>query len=308
MEIQLNTSSVSNLASVAEALKSESAIAAETAPILSSQSLNVTESSPDLESLLSKLLMETNEAKLNAARSRLASALDQLTNLGEADQQTVGEMRDLAAQEAQAEATLEAKSRELDSAAKELNSAEKTLDSAKDELASAEKAFSKAEAKYAEATKALEDYLSVPETADRLQVAALEADVASAKQALDSAGAKVDAAGNKVASAEKRVADASAAHGAAQEAYDAAAEEVSSLQTKFDRLLDSLDASSLSALRDAIRLDAGDVDHLHEEIEKDDEEHNLASVKAVEDVIADALDRMDGKMVDEVADRHLDHI
>ena len=69
MEIQLNTSSVSNLASVAEALKSESAIAAETAPILSAQSLNVTESSPDLESLLSKLLMETNEAKLNAARS-----------------------------------------------------------------------------------------------------------------------------------------------------------------------------------------------------------------------------------------------
>ena len=308
MEIQLNTSSVSNLASVAEALKSESAIAAETAPILSSQSLNVTESSPDLESLLSKLLMETNEAKLNAARSRLASALDQLTNLGEADQQTVGEMRDLAAQEAQAEATLEAKSRELDSAAKELNSAEKTLDSAKDELASAEKAFSKAEAKYAEAAKALEDYLSALETADRLQVAALEADVASAKQALDFAGAKVDAAGNKVASAEKRVADASAAHGAAQEAYDAAAEEVSSFQTKFDRLLDSLDASSLSALRDAIRLDAGDVDHLHEEIEKDDEEHNLASVKAVEDVIADALDRMDGKMVDEVADRHLDHI
>ena len=308
MEIQLNTSSVSSLASVAEALKSESAIAAETAPILSSQSLNVTESSPDLESLLSKLLMETNEAKLNAARSRLASALDQLTNLGEADQQTVGEMRDLAAQEAQAEATLEAKSRELDSAAKELNSAEKTLDSAKDELASAEKAFSKAETKYAEAAKALGDYLSAPETADRLQVAALEADVASAKQALDSAGAKVDAAGNKVASAEKRVADASAAHGAAQEAYDAAAEEVSSLQTKFDRLLDSLDASSLSALRDAIRLDAGDVDHLHEEIEKDDEEHNLASVKAVEDVIADALDRMDGKMVDEVADRHLDHI
>ena len=308
MEIQLNTSSVSNLASVAEALKSESAIAAETAPILSSQSLNVTESSPDLESLLSKLLMETNEAKLNAARSRLASALDQLTNLGEADQQTVGEMRDLAAQEAQAEATLEAKSRELDSAAKELNSAEKTLDSAKDELASAEKAFSKAEAKYAEAAKALEDYLSAPETADRLQVAALEADVASAKQALDSAGAKVDAAGNKVASAEKRVADASAAYGAAKEAYDAAAEEVSSLQTKFDRLLDSLDASSLSALRDAIRLDAGDVDHLHEEIEKDDEEHDLASVKAVEDVIADALDRMDEKMVDEVANRHLDHI
>ena len=308
MEIQLNTSSVSNLASVSEALKSEAAVAAEAAPILSAKSLDVSVAPQDLEALLAQLLMETNEAKLNAARSRLASALDQLTNLGEADKQTVGEMRDLAAQEAQAEATLEAKSRELDSAAKELNSAEKSLDSAKDELASAEKAFSKAETKYAEATKALEDYLSTPETADRVQVAALEADVASAKQALDSAGAKVDSAENKVASAEKRVADVSAAYGAAKEAYDAAADEVSSLQTKFDSLLESLDSSSLSALRDAIRLDAGDVDHLHEEIEKDDEEHGLASVKAVEDVIADALDRMDEKMVDEVANRHLDHI
>ena len=90
--------------------------------------------------------------------------------------------------------------------------------------------------------------------------------------------------------------------------YDSAADEVSSLQTKFDRLLDSLDASSLSALRDAIRLDAGDVDHLHEEIEKDDKKHDLAPTKAVEDVIADALDRLEGKMVDEVTNRHLDHI
>ena len=308
MEIQLNTSSVSNLASVAEALKSESAIAAETAPILSSQSLNVTESSPDLEALLSKLLMETNEAKLNAARSRLTSALDQLTNLGDTEKQTIDEMRELAAQEAQAEVALEAKSRELDSASKELDSAEKSLDSAKAELASAQKTASKAETRYGEAVKALNDYLASAETQNPAQVAALEADVASAKQALDSAGAKVDSAGNKVASAEKRVADASDAHGAAQEAYDAAADEVSSFQTKFDKLLDSLDASSLSALRDAVRLDAGDVDHLHEEIEKDDEKHDLASVKAVEDVIADALDRMDGKMVDEVADRHLDHI
>ena len=102
--------------------------------------------------------------------------------------------------------------------------------------------------------------------------------------------------------------EASAAHSAARKAYDAAADEVNSLQTKFDQLLDSLDTSSLTALREAIRLDASDVDHLHEEIEKDDEKHDLASVKAVEDVIADALDRLDGKMVDEVTNRHLDHI
>ena len=308
MEIQLNTSSVSNLASVAEAIKSDAAIAAEAAPILSAEGLNVTESSPDLDALLSKLLMETNEAKLNAARSRLASALDQLTNLSEADKKTVGEMRDFAALQAQAEKTLEAKTKELNSAAKELNSAEKSLDSAKADLVSAENAASKAEMKLAQASKVLEDYLGTAGTQDPSQIAALEADVASAEKALNAANAKVDVAGAKVSSAEKRVDEASAAHSAARKAYDAAADEVNSLQTKFDQLLDSLDTSSLTALREAIRLDAGDVDHLHEEIEKDDEEHDLASVKAVEDVIADALERMDEKMVDEVTNRHLDHI
>jgi hypothetical protein len=104
------------------------------------------------------------------------------------------------------------------------------------------------------------------------------------------------------------VEEASDAYNTAQKSYDAAADEVNSLQTKFDNLIESLDASSLTALREAIRLDAGDIDHLHEEIEKDDEKHDLASVKAVEDVIADALDRMEGKMVDEVTNRHLDHI
>lgn len=308
MEIKLNTSSVNNLASVAEALKSDAAIAAEAAPILSAKSLNVTESSPDLDALLSKLLMETNEAKLNAARSRLASALDQLTNLGESDKKAVEEMRNLATLQAQAEKTLEAKTKELNSAAKELNSAEKSLDSAKADLVSAENAVSKAEMKLAQASKALEDYLGTAGTQDPSQIAALEADVASAEKALNAANVKVNTAGAKVASAQKSVDEASAVHSAAKTVYDAAADEVNSLQTKFDQLLDSLDASSLTALREAIRLDASDVDHLHEEIEKDDEKHDLASVKAVEDVIADALDRLDGKMVDEVTNRHLDHI
>ena len=308
MEIQLNTSSVSNLASVAEALKSEAAVAAETAPILSAQSLNVTESSPDLESLLSKLLMETNEAQLNAARSRLSSALDQLANLGEDDKKKVGEMHDLADVLTQAEKTLEAKVLELDAAAKELDGAETALDSAKADLASEEKAASSAEKNLDAATKALEDYRNSGETQDSSRLAELEADVASAKQALDSAEAKSDAAGKKVASAQKRLDGAKAAHDAAKKAYDAASGEVDSVQTKFDALLESLDASSLSALREAIRLDVGDVDHLHDEIEEDDKKHDLSSVKAVEDVISDALDRIDGKMADEVADRHLDHV
>ena len=136
----------------------------------------------------------------------------------------------------------------------------------------------------------------------------LEADVASAKHALDLASSKVDGAQAKVSSAQKRVDEASDTYNTAQKSYDAAASEVASIQAKFDRLLDSLDASSLTALREAIRLDVGDVNHLHKEIEADDKKHDLAPTKAVEDVIADALDRLDGKMVDEVANRHLDHI
>ena len=308
MEVQLNPSSVGNLVSVAEALKSDAAVAADVAPVLSAANINVTEPVADLESLFAKLLMQTNEAKLNAARSRLASALDQLTGLGEAEQNTVSQMREVAEAQVQAEETLEEKGREFESAEKDLESAEKTLESAKDTLASAEKDFAKADARYTDAVKALEDYLATADTQDSAQVATLESNVASAKKALDSAAMEVDAAEKNAASAEKRLGEASSRYDAAKSAYDAAFGELSALQSRFETLLESLDSSSLTALREAVRLDIGDVDHLNEEIEEDDKTHDLASVKAVEDVIADALDRMDGKIVDEVANRHLDHI
>ena len=48
--------------------------------------------------------------------------------------------------------------------------------------------------------------------------------------------------------------------------------------------------------------------HLHDEIEEDDKKHSLATIRSVEDVISDALKRLDGKMVDEIEDRHLDHV
>ena len=308
MEVQLNPSSVGNLVSVAEALKSDAAVAEDVAPVLSAANINVTEPIADLESLYAKLLMQTNEAKLNAARSRLASALDQLTGLGEAEQNTVSQMREVAEAQVQAEETLEEKGCELESAEKDFESAEKTLESAKDTLASAEKDFAKADARYTDAVKALEDYLATADTQDSAQVATLEANVASAKKALDSAAMEVDTAEKNAASAEKRLGEASSRYDAAKSAYDAAFGELSALQSRFETLLESLDSSSLTALREAVRLDIGDVDHLNEEIEEDDKTHDLATVKAVEDVIADALDRMDGKIVDEVANRHLDHI
>lgn len=308
MDVQLNTSSIKNLASVAEAMKSDAAIANDAVPILSPENIRISRASADLESLLSKLLMETNEAKLNAARSRLASALDQLTDLNESEKKTIEEMRKLAEDQAQVEERLESKGRELNSATKELDSAEKSFDSAKADLAAAEKTQSAAEARYKAANKALDDYTNSGVPQDPAQIASLNADISAAKRSLDSATAKVDAAAGKVASAEKRLKEASDAYDSVKKAYDAIDGELSSLQTKFESLLDSLDASSLTALREAIRLDAGDIDHLHDEIEKDDKKHELSSIKTVEDVIADALDRLDGKMVDEVTDRHLDHI
>lgn len=308
MDVQLNTSPIKNLASVAEAMKNGAAIANDAVPILSPENIRISRASADLESLLSKLLMETNEAKLNAARSRLASALEQLTDLNESEKETVEEMCELAKDQAQVEERLESKGSELNSAAKELDSAEKSLDSAKADLAAAEKTQSAAEARYKAAKKALDDYTTSDVPQDPAQIASLNADISAAKRSLDSATAKVDAAAGKVASAEKRLKEASGAYDSVKKAYDAIDGELSSLQTKFESLLDSLDASSLTALREAIRLDAGDIDHLHDEIEKDDKKHELSSIKTVEDVIADALDRLDGKMVDEVTDRHLDHI
>ena len=53
---------------------------------------------------------------------------------------------------------------------------------------------------------------------------------------------------------------------------------------------------------------ADELDYLHDEIEEEDDEHTMATVRSVEDVIADSLKRMDGEMIDELEERHLDHV
>ena len=70
----------------------------------------------------------------------------------------------------------------------------------------------------------------------------------------------------------------------------------------------ALDTASISALREALHLSVGDLDHLHDEIEEDDKRHSLSVVRSVEDVISDALKRLDDRMVDEIEDRHLEHV
>ena len=143
---------------------------------------------------------------------------------------------------------------------------------------------------------------------DPSELARLENAVAAAKSNLDRAESNEKTARTALDSAQASYDSAKREYDAAMDRYEAAERTVGDKQNKFDALVDSLDLASLTVLRDALKLLAGDVDHLHDEIEEDDKEHSLATVRSVEDVIGDALKRLDGKMVDEIADRHLDHV
>lgn len=237
MEIKLNTSSVGNLASVSEAIKDPAAVAAETSPILSANNVNVVNANVDLESLLASLMLETNEAKLNAARARLVSALEQLTDLSEEES---------------------AKFEEVKAAGLDFKKAEERSKAA--------------EAKLDAAKAALADYKNKGGT-DPARIKQLEDAVASAAAGYKEAKSAAESAG-----------------------------------TKFDRLLESLDAASLTALREAVTLLASDIDYLHSEIEEDDKKHVIGVILDVGDVISEALDRISEKMSDEVEDRNLKHV
>ena len=143
---------------------------------------------------------------------------------------------------------------------------------------------------------------------DPSELARLESAVSAAKSNLDRAESGQEMARAALDSAQKEYDSAKREYDAAVDRYDAAESDVNDRQNKFDALVNSLDMASLTALRDALKLFAGDVDHLHDEIEEDDKKHSLATVRSVEDVISDALKRLDGKMVDEIEDRHLDHV
>jgi septation ring formation regulator EzrA len=144
--------------------------------------------------------------------------------------------------------------------------------------------------------------------ADPSELARLEDAVSSAKSDLDRAKSGEVTAHKALDSAQKGYDSAKREYDAALDRYNEAERTVSDRQNKFDALVDSLDQSSLTALRDALKLFAGDVDHLHDEIEEDDKKHNLAAVRSVENVISDSLKRLDEEFVDELQDRHLDHV
>lgn len=212
MDVTLDTYPVKDLSALAAAVANPAPALTEAAmPVLSGANVRVSEAPADLEALMSRLRMETNEARVNAVRSRLAAVLGRLADMSEENAKLVGEMASVGRELAEAEKTRDAESAKMES-------------------------------------------------------------------------------------------------GGGREAYEAAEKAVSGLQAKLERLIESLDAAGLLALREAIRLDLGDVEHLHDEIEKKDGKNKLDQIRAVEDVIADALDRLEGKIADEVEDRHLDHV
>ena len=309
MNVTLDTAKVQSLSSLPESLNAGvSELYVPASPVLSGENVSVTSASPDLESILATLRMETNEARLTAARSRLASALTQLTGLSEDEQVKVENMKAAGDELAEAESLSGAAKKEADSKAKK-------LDSKKAELNDAEKAFGESEKKvdaaqdaYDSAVSALEQYRNSGVESDPVELARLESAVSAAKSNLDRAESGREKARTALDSAQKEYDSAKKEYDGAKERYDAAERSVNDKQNRFDALVGSLDMASLAALRDALKLFATDIDHLHDEIEEDDKKHSLAVIRSVEDVIGDALKRLDGKMVDEIEDRHLDHV
>lgn len=307
--MEINAVSAQSLAAVAGSLNDVSAVADATpAAVLGGGNVNVTSAPPDLDAILSLLRMETNEARLTAARSRLASALTQLTGLSDNEQAKVEEMKKAGEDLAKAESVSGAAKKEADAKAKALDSKKAALDDAEKAFGDARNRTAAAQDTYDSAVSALEQYRNSGIELDSSELARLENAVSSAKSNLDRAKSAQKTASAALDQAQEEYDSAKREYDAAKEKYNAAERTVNDRQGRFDALVDSLDMSSLAALRDALKLFADDVDHLHDEIEEDDKKHDLAPIRSVEDVISDSLKRLDDKMVDEIEDRHLDHV
>jgi chromosome segregation ATPase len=306
MQVNLTTAAPANLAAVAEALKDGALLApAVAAPLLSGANVKVGNAAVDLESLLAQMRVETNAARLNAARSRLSSALGQLTDLSEEQQgkvdaiKTIGnELLDVEAARDQAKVAYEEKSTAYDRA-------QTTLKEAESAVKKADRRVTLAESELAHAEEDLAAF-TASGVENPAELAALEKALSDAKGELTRATADLEKANKALDSAQEKAASAQAALTSAKATYASAEAKVDEMQSTFDALIDSLDAPSVNALREALRLSVGDVGHLHDEIEEEDKEHSLSLVRSVEDVIADSLKRAEGKMVDEVEKRQLD--
>ena len=309
MNVTLDTARVQSLSSLPASLgDGATSLSVPASPVLSGENVSVASASPDLESILATLRMETNEARLAAARSRLASALTQLTGLSEDEQSKVKEMKAAGEDLAEAESVSNAVKKAADAKAKALDSKKAALSDAEKAFGKAQKQTAAAQGAYDSAVSALEQYRNSGVESDPAELSRLESAVSAAKSNLDRAESSQEKARAALDQAQEGYDSAKREYDAAMDRYNAAEKTVNDRQSRFDALVDSLDPSSLMALRDALKLFANDIDHLHDEIEEDDKKHSLSTVRSVEDVIGDALKRLDGKMVDEIEDRHLDHV
>lgn len=305
MDVQLNTSSVRNIQLDSAALREaegQAAVLAST-PILSSKNVSISSKFSDLDSIIAALRLETNEAKLNAARARLLSAIDQLADISYEDTGKLASIKATRDELSAAEAVLEKKSDELKSATSDLNKAKSDLNKANVALTEAQEAEASAQASYDNAVAELDEYMK-GENVDPSVVNKLKLEVGVLKQKLEIAKGDTAEANQNLNSAQDTYNTALSKHGVAQSKYDAALETVNALKTKIDALLESLDSASLSALRDTLTLLASDLAYLFDEIEDEGKRALLESIQSVEDVISESLDRLDGKMIYEVSDRH----
>lgn len=309
MSVSLNPVQVQGLSAVAGSLTDGTSVAETTqASILGGANVSVSGAAPDMEAILAQLRMETNEARLNAALSHLSSALMQISSLSEEHKAKVEEMKSAGEELIAAEEIRDADRDDFENKNVKLDKAKSTLDDAKDELKSAERNVSDCQAEYDSAVAELNRYRNSGSELDPNRLESLEKAVSDAKTKLDQAQRKQESANDSVEAAQRDYDGAKTARDAAMKKYEASEAVVSEKRSRFDSLIDSLDMASRAALCEALRLDASDIDHLHKEIEEDDKKHSLSVARSVEDVISDSLKRLDGEMVDEVEDRHLDHV
>ena len=309
MSVSLIPVQVQGLSAVSGALADGAPVAETTqAAILGGANVSVSGAAPDMEALLAKLRMETNEARLNAALSRLSSALMQIASLSEEHKAKVDEVKSAGEELIAAEEIRDADRADFEKKNVKLDKAKSTLDDAKDDLKSAERNVFDSQAEYDSAVAARDQYRNSGGELNFGHLASLEQAVANAKVNLDKAQRELASANDSVKAAQNDYDKAKASRDEAMKKYEASEAVANEKRSKFETLLDSLDMSSRAALCEALRLDASDIDHLHDEIEEDDKKHSLSVSRSVEDVISDSLKRLDGELVDEIEDRHLDHV
>ncbi len=293
MEINVNTSNISPIVpSVVDATAPNEIAAPKVLPdpILGSQSLTVSYTTPDIGKLAAQLLAETNQA-------REESIIGQLKALSESG--IFEKLHAEATEENDRVYTgMEELSKEMAKIENEqLPAAEKAAKNAAMELADATKAKDDAQQALDNAQANL-DALKASDTVTEEQLAAAEQAVEKAQDAYDTATSTYDAA--------------VAADSAAKKTVDDLKAQLETLDQQMGDLLASLDTEGFRMLAEAFAIDFSELNHttpLEDTRDGDEPVGNIPlSERSPLSIIRESLRRLAGDMVDSLAMRREQHV